>query len=268
MKKGERIAGTAARTRGADPAPAGGAPRGRRSAGALGADLARAHERYHRHAGRFLRGGFAPDRRAGLLGSGARSLRQSHADDRLSHRRAEVLRAVAEGRASVGVLPVPEEGDARRLVAAAGLRRIRRRRASSRDCLSPAAATRARTARRLAIGRGDPEVTGSDRSLLRASETSAEMSRGRPAHGARDRRGFEATCIASVERRPGATRRSRRASTARSSPSDPRLGAALAPIGRGGALGSRSRRAMPRPLTTQELAGRRTGVGDETELGR
>ncbi len=91
----------------------------------------------------------------------------------------EVVRAVTEGRAMVGVLPIPEDGDGqeawwRHLGAsdAAGPRVIVRLPFASRGN------ARGDGADALVIGRSDPEPSGDDRSLL-VIEASAEVSRAR-----------------------------------------------------------------------------------------
>ena len=66
--------------RGGDPAPAGGAQPRRAAAGDTGADLARAARRDDPRAGQLHDRGLRPAGRAGLLGHGARPLRQPYAD--------------------------------------------------------------------------------------------------------------------------------------------------------------------------------------------
>jgi hypothetical protein len=108
----------------------------------------------------------------------------------------------------------------------------------------------------LAIGRGDSEVTGSDRSLL-VLETRAEMSRGRLL-SALKAGGFDAAFIAAVEQRPGASVNLLEVDGV-VEPGDARLGEALAPldaaVDRVSSLGG-----YASPLTSQELTGRRKGL--------
>lgn len=90
----------------------------------------------------------------------------------------QVLRAVTEGGASIGVLPVPQDGDADpwwpHLVSADP----QTPRVISRLPFGLPGNARAGGAQALAIGRGAPEATGVDRTLL-VIDTSREISRTR-----------------------------------------------------------------------------------------
>jgi chorismate mutase-like protein len=90
----------------------------------------------------------------------------------------QVIRAVSEGRASVGVLPMPQEGEAdawwRHLISHddAAPRVI------ARLPFGPRGNARTDGADALVIGRGAPQETGTDRSLI-AAETASDISRSR-----------------------------------------------------------------------------------------
>lgn len=90
----------------------------------------------------------------------------------------QVLRAVTEGGASVGVLPLPQEGDVDpwwpQLVSADP----QTPRVTTRLPFGLPGNARAGGLQALAIGRGAPEATGADRSLL-VIDTSREISRTR-----------------------------------------------------------------------------------------
>jgi chorismate mutase-like protein len=168
----------------------------------------------------------------------------------------QVLRAVTEGSASVGVLAWPQEGDREawwpQLVSADP----QAPRVIARLPFAGPGNARMNGVDALAIGRGDSEVTGSDRSLL-VLETRAEMSRGRLLTALKAG-GFDAAFIAAVEQRPGASVNLLEVDGV-VEPGDARLGEALAPldaaVDRVSSLGG-----YASPLTSQELTGRRKGL--------
>ena len=90
----------------------------------------------------------------------------------------QVIRAVSEGRASVGVLPMPQEGDPdpwwRHLLSIDE----RTPRVMARLPFGSRGNARSDGADALTIGRGEQQATGSDRTFL-AAETSADISRAR-----------------------------------------------------------------------------------------
>ncbi len=168
----------------------------------------------------------------------------------------QVLRAVTEGNASVGVLAWPQEGDREawwpQLVSSdPNVPKV-----IARLPFAGPGNARMNGVDALAIGRGELEDTGSDRSLL-VLEVSSEMSRGRLL-SALKAGGFEPAFIAAVEQRPGASVNLLEVEGV-VEPGDARLAAALAPldtaVDRVSSVGG-----YACPLTAQELAGRRKGL--------
>jgi len=167
----------------------------------------------------------------------------------------QVLRAVTEGNASVGVLPWPQDGDREawwpQLVATDPATP----KVIARLPFAGPGNARMNGVDALAIGRGALEDTGSDRSLL-VLEVSSEMSRGRLLTALKTG-GFEPAFVAAVEQRPGVAINLLEVDGA-VPPDDARLAAALAPLDaavhRVSSIGG-----YACPLTAQELAGRRKG---------
>jgi chorismate mutase/prephenate dehydratase len=139
----------------------------------------------------------------------------------------QVIRSVGEGRASVGVLPMPQEGDAdpwwRHLLAAdeTAPRIIARLPFGARGN------ARSDGADALAIGRGIQQETGSDRTLF-AVETAAGLSRGRM-FASLSAAGLGCTFCASWEQGPAAL--SLLELDGFVAPADPRLGEFRAGLG-------------------------------------
>ncbi|HUK09965.1 MAG TPA: chorismate mutase [Stellaceae bacterium] len=168
----------------------------------------------------------------------------------------QVLHAVTEGSASIGVLPRPVEGEAEpwwpHLISTdAHTPRVIARlpfagRGNARDVSGDA----------LAIGRGETEPTGLDRSLL-AVETAAEMSRGRLL-SAFKAGGLEAGFVAAIENRPGTASYLLEFDDVIGI-TDPRIASSLAPLG-SAVAGVFSLGAYARPLTSAELARLQTGA--------
>jgi chorismate mutase len=162
----------------------------------------------------------------------------------------EVVRAVTEGRAMIGVLPVPDEGEGDawwRLLAGsgAGAPRVVARlpfagRGNAREGSDA-----------FAIGRGEPEPTGADLSLL-LIETHGGVSRTRLI-GALSAVGLAVSLYAAIEPSPEVAWNLVEVDDMLA-PDAPRLAEALAPlgdkVGRVASLG-----AYARPLTAAELSG-------------
>ena len=167
----------------------------------------------------------------------------------------QVLRAVTEGGASVGVLSWPQDGDREawwpQLVGSDPATP----KVIARLPFAGPGNARMNGVDALAIGRGELEETGSDRSLL-VLEVSAEMSRGRLLTALKTG-GFEPAFIAAMEQRPG-TGINLVEVEGVVAPGDARLQAALAPleaaVDRVSSIGG-----YASPLTAAELAGRRKG---------
>jgi chorismate mutase / prephenate dehydratase len=89
----------------------------------------------------------------------------------------QVIRAVTEGQSSVGVLPIPQEGEPdpwwRHLLSKENAPRV-----VARLPFGPRGNARSNGADALVIGRAAPQATGGDRTLL-VTESAAEISRGR-----------------------------------------------------------------------------------------
>jgi chorismate mutase-like protein len=165
----------------------------------------------------------------------------------------QVLRAVTEGGASVGVLPLPQDGDAEpwwpHLVSADP----QTPRVISRLPFGLPGNARAGILNALAIGRGAPEATGADRSLL-VIDTSREISRTR-LFAVLKTSGLEPAFLAAVESVPG-TAANLIEFEGLISPENPALQKALVPLGaavdRISFLGS-----YARPLTADEMTSTR-----------
>jgi chorismate mutase / prephenate dehydratase len=165
----------------------------------------------------------------------------------------QVLRAVTEGGASVGVLPLPQDGDSDpwwpHLVSAD----VQRPRVIARLPFASPGNARAGGLDALAIGRGEPEPTGADRSML-VIDTNREISRTR-LFSVLKTGGLEPNFLAAVASAPDAAANLVELEGL-VSPEDALLQKALVPLGaavdRVCFLGS-----YARPLTVEELAGSR-----------
>ena len=166
----------------------------------------------------------------------------------------QVLRAVTEGNASVGVLPWPQEGDREAWWPQLVANDPATPKVIARLPFAGPGNARMNGVDALAIGRGALEDTGGDRSLL-VLEVSSEMSRGRLL-AALKAGGFEPAFVA-AEQRPGVGINLLEIEGT-VAPGDPRLAAALAPleaaVHRVSSIGG-----YACPLSAQELAGRRKG---------
>ena len=166
----------------------------------------------------------------------------------------QVLRAVTEGGASIGVLPMPQDGDSDpwwlQLVSADP----QTPRVIARLPFGLPGNARAGGLQALAIGRGAPEATGADRTLL-VIETSREISRTRLL-GVLKSGGLEPNFLAATASAPDAAANLIEFEGLLS-PEHVALQNALLPLGTAVAgiscLGS-----FARPLTAEELAGTRT----------
>ena len=167
----------------------------------------------------------------------------------------QVLRAVTEGEASVGILPMPQDGETDPWWPHLAATDPATPRVIARLPFAGHGNSRSGDTEALAIGRGDPEPTGADRSLL-VIETSREMSRGRLL-SALKAGGFDPGFLAAVDRGPefaadlleleGIVRAD-----------DKRLKDALRPLGE--AIGGISfLGGYARPLSPQEIASPRRG---------
>jgi chorismate mutase / prephenate dehydratase len=165
----------------------------------------------------------------------------------------QVLRAVTEGGASVGVLPLPQDGDGApwwpHLVSADA----QTPRVIARLPFGVPGNARAGGLDALAIGRGAPEPTGADRSLL-VIETNREISRARLLSALKSS-GLEPGLLAAAASAPDVAANLIELEGL-ISPEDARLQKALVPLGaavdRISFLGS-----YARPLTAEEMAGAR-----------
>jgi chorismate mutase-like protein len=162
----------------------------------------------------------------------------------------QVLRAVTEGTASVGVLPMPAEGDLEPwwpyLISADP----QTPRVIARLPFADRGNARGESGDALAIGRGEPEPSALDRSLL-VIETSAEMSRGRLVSALKSG-GLGASFVAAVESKPGTAAHLLEFSGVLDA-GDPRVGAALAPLGNA-IEGTYRLGVYARPVTAEELS--------------
>lgn len=113
----------------------------------------------------------------------------------------QVVRAVTEGAASVGVLPMPAEAEKDAWWPHLISRDAQTPRVIARLPFAGRSNARGERGDALAVGRGEPEPTGFDRTLL-AIETSAEVSRGRLV-AATKRGGLAVHFVAAVESKPG-----------------------------------------------------------------
>lgn len=164
----------------------------------------------------------------------------------------QVLRAVTEGGASVGVLPLPQDGDGDpwwpHLVSAD----VQTPRVIARLPFASPGNARPGGLHALAIGRGAPEPTGADRSLL-VIDTNREISRTR-LFSALKTGGLEANFLAAASAPDTAANLIEFDGLI--SPEDAPLQKALVPLGaavdRVSFLGS-----YARPLTAEELVGSR-----------
>ena len=165
----------------------------------------------------------------------------------------QVLRAVTEGSASIGVLPLPQDGDGDpwwpHLVSAD----VQTPRVTARLPFASPGNARAGGLHALAIGRGAPEPTGADRSLL-VIDTNREISRTR-LFSVLKAGGLEQNFLAAVASAPDAAANLIEFDGL-VSPEGTLLQKALVPLGtavdRVSLLGS-----YARPLSVEELAGSR-----------
>ncbi|HVM79399.1 MAG TPA: chorismate mutase [Stellaceae bacterium] len=168
----------------------------------------------------------------------------------------QVLRAVTEGEASVGVLPIPQDGEAEPWWPHLSATDPATPKVIARLPFAGHGNARSGDAEALAIGRGDLEATGADRSLL-VIDTSREMSRGKLL-SALKAGGFEPAFLAAVERVPDfAADLLELEGIVRAD--DKRLKDALRPLGEAtGAISFLG--GYARPLTPQEIASPRRGA--------
>jgi len=142
---------------------------------------------------------FAPDASPGYWDI-ARDHYGSHTPMTAYSTAVQVLRAVTEGEASVGVLPIPQDGEAEPWWPHLASTDPATPRIIARLPFAGRGNARSEDAEALAIGRADIEGTGADRSLL-VIDTSREMSRGRLLSALKSG-GFEPSFLAAVERGP------------------------------------------------------------------
>jgi chorismate mutase-like protein len=165
----------------------------------------------------------------------------------------QVLRAVTEGGASVGVMPLPQDGDAEPWWPHLVSTDMQTPRVIARLPFASPGNARAGGLHALAIGRGAPEPTGADRSLL-VIHTNREISRTR-LFSALKTGGLEPNFLAAVASAPDAAANLIEFESLISA-EDALLQKALVPLGaavdRVSFLGS-----YARPLTAEELAGSR-----------
>jgi chorismate mutase/prephenate dehydratase len=165
----------------------------------------------------------------------------------------QVLRAVTEGVASVGVLPAPQDGDVDPWWPHLVSPDAQTPRVMARLPFGAPGNGRAGGLAALAIGRGAPEPTGADRSLL-VIDTSRDVSRARLLTALKSG-GLEPSFLAAVDAAPD-TAANLVEIDGVVEPQDPPLQKALAPLGaavdRISFLGS-----YALPLTAEEMAGSR-----------
>jgi chorismate mutase / prephenate dehydratase len=161
----------------------------------------------------------------------------------------QVVRAVTEGAAGVGVLPMPTEGDQEpwwpQLVSADA----QSPRVIARLPFAGRGSARGAAGDALAIGRGEPEPTGLDRSLL-VVETNAQTSRARVVSAIKAG-GLVATFVAGVESKPEMVSNLLEFDGMLGN-GDPRVVAALAPLG-SAVDGVFLLGCYARPFSTEEL---------------
>ena len=167
----------------------------------------------------------------------------------------QVLRAVTEGEASVGVLPIPQDGDAEPWWPHLMANDPATPRVIARLPFAGRGNARSEDAEALVIGRGDLEATGVDRSLL-VIDTSREMSRGRLLSALKSG-GLEPGFLAAVERGPDIASNLLELEGIVLA-DDQRLRSALRPLGEA-VDGVSFLGGYARPLTPQEIAAPRTG---------
>jgi len=167
----------------------------------------------------------------------------------------QVLRAMTEGAASVGVLPMPEEGDRHAWWPHLISTDAQTPRVIARLPFGSRGNARGEGGDALAIGRGEMETTGLDRSLM-VIETNAEMSRARLV-AALKAGGLDASFVTALEHKPGIASNLLEFDGIVSA-AEPRLTKALAPLG-SAVDGVFSLGGYARPLTSEELAEPRRG---------
>src|SRR5579863_5021633 len=162
----------------------------------------------------------------------------------------QVVRAVTEGAASVGVLPMPAEAEQDAWWPHLISRDAQTPRVIARLPFAGRGNARGEPGDALAIGRGEQEPTGLDRTLL-VIETSAEVSRGRLV-AATKTGGLAGQFVAAVENKPGTVLNLLEFDGVLSA-EDARVAAALAPLG-GAADGVLLLGGYARPFTADALS--------------
>ena len=162
----------------------------------------------------------------------------------------QVLRAVTEGAASVGVLPMPAEGEQEAWWPHLISRDAQAPRVIARLPFAGRGNARGEPGDALAIGHGDQEPTGLDRTLL-VIETSIEMSRGRLVSAIKAG-GLSASFVAAFESKPGIVSHLLEFEGVLGH-GDPRIAAALAPLG-GAVDGVFLLGGYARPFAVEELS--------------
>ena len=198
---------------------------------------------------------FAPDTAPGYWDI-ARDHYGSHTPMTAYSTAVQVLRAVTEGQASVGVLPMPQDGEAEPWWPHLASADPATPRVIARLPFAGDGNARREEAEAFAIGRGDIEPTGADRSLL-VIDTSRTMSRGRLLSALKTG-GFQPSFLAASERGPDIAADLLELDGIVPA-DDKRLKEALRPLGEA-VDGISFLGGYARPLTPQEIASPRTAA--------